>query len=78
MALTVPSHESILRPETLAKQAAAQDAVKAELAAKAAEAKKVCLRYPPEMHWDRRLVFSEGRETSAYGARVAMLGQYEE
>lgn len=41
MATTVPSHESILRPETLAKQTAAQDAVKSQLAAKAAEAKKV-------------------------------------
>lgn len=42
MATTVPSHESIIRPEAIAKQVAAQDAVKAELAAKAAEAKKVC------------------------------------
>lgn len=51
MALTVPSHESILRPETIAKQAAAQDAVKAQLAAKAAEAKKVRFDGGMEATW---------------------------
>lgn len=46
MALTVPSHESILRPEAISKQTAAQDAARAVLAAKAVAAKKVRLTYP--------------------------------
>lgn len=61
MATTVPSHESILRPETLSKQTAAQDAVKAQLAAKAAEAKKVGICVGSEgTLWDRMLVTSFG------------------